>query len=200
MKRILILFSVAGLLTSCSATRSAFPTESLVRDSGGIRTEVLFYPDSTSGNTQYLRLQLTRTTDSVVIFYLPVRNDDAFAQISIQTPPDRYRKTWTSQPDLMFTLQKDTARFRFGLTGWEEQTWITHDEWRMNRLLIQFNLPASVTDGVFSVGYRMLQFNETPRDQIHLSSLAFRDEFPTGKLNLVIQNRKLVSVSQVKRD
>lgn len=200
MKRILILLSAAGLLTSCSATRSAYSPESLVRDSGGIRTEVLFYPDSTSGNTQYLRLQLTRTSDSVVIFYLPVRNDEAFAQISIQSPPDRYRKNWTSQPDLMFTTQKDTSRVRFGLQGWEEQTWITRDEWRMNRLLLQFNLPASVTDGVFSVGYRMLQFNETPRDKIHLSSLAFRDDYPTGKLNLVIQNQKLVSVSQAKRD
>lgn len=189
------ILTLTFFLAGCSISKHAMEPEEQITESGGIRVQAQFYPDSTSGSTQYLTIGLSKTTDSVVVFYLPVRNDDQFAQLTIQQAPDRITKKFPGQADFMYTPKNGYSNpLQFGVKNWEENKWITWDFWKTNKVLTQFNIPADVTDGVFTFGFRMLQFNENPSDQANLSSLAFRDEYRSGKISVMIQNRKLAGI------
>lgn len=191
----LTALSLFFLFAGCGSSPNSLVSQEQITENGGIRVQAQFYPDSTSGSTQYLTVGLVKTTDSVVVFYLPVRNDDQFAQLNIQQAPDRITKKFPGQADFMYTPKEGyTNPLQFGVKGWEENKWITWDFWKTNKVITQFNIPADVTDGVFTFGFRMLQFNEKPADGTNLSSLAFRDEYRSGKISVIIQNRKLAGI------
>lgn len=175
------LWFLSGLLLSCGTTRpGTTPTEAIV-ESGSVFARLTHYPDPEG--TSWLVTDLSSTTDSVLVWYLPVFSDSSWIRLDPVAEP--FSKPRRGQPPAALTWKPANLQVTaFTSAGNKPIQSIASGQYKTGAQRLQWNLPAGSAFSEAVIGFSILPRQMTPPDESYLMNVITRPGNRHGHLTI----------------